>query len=75
MTWQGFGSPLTVTQQALSKRRKSEMTIDQLHDWLDACRTMEEWTSIAAARRAWTKNRTETEAEIAKRAAKGTPPR
>lgn len=74
MTWQGFGSPLTVTQQALQKRRKSEMTIDQLHDWLAACQTMEEWSTVAAARRAWAKHRVDTEAEIAKRLAKGPKP-
>jgi len=73
MTWQGFGSPLTVTQQALQKRRKSEMTVDQLHDFLDACKTMEEWTTVAVVRRAWTKHRQDTEAEIAKRLRKAAP--
>lgn len=70
MTRQGFGSPLTQRQQALQGRSKFDMTLDQLHDWLDACKTMEEWSAAAQAKRSWTRARLETEREIARRQAK-----
>ncbi len=67
MTRQGFGSPLTSSQLALQGKSKFDMTLPQLHDWLDACRTMEEWSAVATAKRAWAKARVETEREIARR--------
>jgi hypothetical protein len=67
VTRQGFGSPLSSSQLALQGRSKFEMTLPQLHDWLDACRTMEEWSNAPAAKKAWTRARLETEREIARR--------
>lgn len=64
-----FGSPLTVSQQALQKRRPSEFTIAQLHEWIDACDTMEHWVKNPSARKAWTKAREEAQRELARRTA------
>ncbi len=67
MSMQPFGSPLTASQQALQNRDRATMTVAQLHDWIDACRTMEDWVRNGAAKKAWTKSREQAEKELRRR--------
>ncbi len=43
--------PLTKSQQELRGRSLCEMSIGQLHEWIDACDKMERWVDAKKARR------------------------
>lgn len=65
-----FGSPLSKYQQTLKGKRPSDMTVDQLQEWIDACGIMEDWVKAPPARGAWTRSRKDAELELARRATK-----
>lgn len=62
-----MAEPLTPSQQQLRGRNISDMTVEQLRDWIDACDKMETWVGAAKARRGWRQSGIEAEAELARR--------
>lgn len=59
--------PLTKTQQALRGRDPRDLSLDQLRDWIDACKKMEHWVKDKKARKEWRKSREQTVAELERR--------
>jgi hypothetical protein len=72
--WCQMVDPLTKSQQQLRGRNVSDMTVEQLHDWIDACNTMEQSGIAAKARRSWKDGRKEATRELEKRGVTGTEP-
>jgi hypothetical protein len=62
-----MAEPLTKSQQSLRGRRIVDLTDDQLHEWIDACKKMEDWVGHAKSRRAWRLSAIEAEAELERR--------
>jgi hypothetical protein len=62
-----MGEPLTKSQQSLRGRDVSDMSIEQLREWIDACTKMELWVKPAKARRSWKLGRECAIAELEKR--------
>jgi hypothetical protein len=62
-----MSEPLTKSQQSLRGRKISDMTIDQLQDWIAACEKMEQWIGHAKARREWRISGIEAENELERR--------
>ena len=62
-----MAEPLTRSQQQLRGRKISDMTVEQLRDWIDACDKMETWVGAAKARRGWRLSGIEAQAELARR--------
>ena len=62
--------PLTRSQHLLRGRKIADMSIAQLHEWIDACNKMEAWVKDSKSRRSWTKSRAEAEAALEARSAK-----
>jgi hypothetical protein len=61
--------PLTLSQQRLRGRKVSDMKIDQLRDWLNACEKMSVWVKPPKARRSWAQGLKEAEEELEQRCA------
>ena len=59
--------PLTKSQTSLRGRKICDMSIEQLHDWIDACNKMERHVKYNKGRRTWTRSRTAAEAELERR--------
>jgi hypothetical protein len=59
--------PLTKSQQALRGRDVRDLSIEQLHAWIDACTKMEHSVEFKKARRSWKRGREEALAELARR--------
>jgi hypothetical protein len=62
-----MNNPLTKSQRELRGRDVRDMSIEQLHDWIDACSKMERWVDFNKARRSWKHGREEALAELARR--------
>ncbi len=61
-------NPLTKSQERLRGVKRTDMTDEQLLEWIDACNKMETAKNMPAkARRSWKKGREEALAEIEKR--------
>ena len=55
---------LTKSQQALRGRDLRDLSIAQLHDWIEACTNMERSVKFNKARRSWKRSREEALAEL-----------
>lgn len=62
-----MAEPLTRSQQQLRGRKISDMTDEQLRDWIDACDKMETWVVAAKARRGWRESGIDAQAELERR--------
>lgn len=62
-----MNEPLTKSQQSLRGKKLTDMSLDQLMDWIDACKMMEGVVKPAKARRTWKHSREKAEIEIFKR--------
>lgn len=60
-------SPLSKSEEQLRGRKKADMTVEQLLDWIEACSKMELSVKANKGRRSWRKSREEARAELAKR--------
>lgn len=60
-------NPLSKNQEKLRGRKVSDMAIEELKSWIEACNRMEKWVSYNKARRSWTQSRMEAETELEKR--------
>ena len=57
--------PLTKSQQKLKGRKVTDMTVEQLKDWIEACEKMERWIARAGkARREWKRSGQEAQTEL-----------
>ena len=65
---ESMSEPLSKSQQALRGRTLTDMTEDQLRDWIDACNKMEVWPHTAKkARHDWKLGGNEAMAELERR--------
>ncbi|MEO9885281.1 MAG: hypothetical protein ABJR05_06725 [Balneola sp.] len=63
-----YSNPLSKTQERLRGEKASDMTDEQLLDWIDACDKMEKAKKMPPkARRSWKESRQEAFDEIEKR--------
>lgn len=62
-----MNNSLTKEEQKLRGKNISDMTLDELKIWINACDKMENNVKANKARRSWTKSRDESINEIEKR--------
>ena len=67
-----MSEPLTKSQQRLRGRKISDMSVDQLQDWILACEKMEVWVDASKARRGWRLSGIEATEELARRSSDDT---
>ncbi len=62
-----MSNPLNKQEEKLRGKKISNMTLDELNVWINACDKMENWVNANKARRSWTTSRSEAINEVKKR--------
>ena len=65
-----MSEPLTKSQQRLRGVKTTDMSVDQLEDWILACEKMEIWVGAAKSRRGWRLSGIEAAEELERRSSR-----